>query len=528
LGPDAVLFNGGFFNPQSCRKRLVDVITGWYGRPPLVLENRDLHLAVATGAAYHCYVRATGSGLLVRGGLPRTYYVGISGEETANEQTRAVCLVPRGTEEGTLLELDRQDLQLLANRPVSFRLYSSLTRSGDEGGQIIDVAREQVNGDLHLHAPLQAVIRFGKRTVERRVAVKLAARLTEIGTLEIWCESKISEHQWKLQFELRKPAQSQPQLPTAPSAVISETALVQATSLLRQAFRRDSEALVAPEELPARLEQTLGLGRNSWPLEALRKLADILLQMAEGRAKTHAWEARWLNFCGFCLRPGFGYLGDDWRIEQARRACASGVAFGNRVQNQVEWWIFWGRLAGGLNRNQQINLYQQFPALLLPNPVKVPRTNPSLLREMWRTAASFEHLPARTKIALGDALVSRVRSGQYGETELWCLSRIGARQLLYGPANQVLSPAIVSPWVEVLLPLANVQEILASMAQTTGDATRDLPPPTLNKVRLKLAESPEADRLLPILNGEQARNAQNLSRMFGEELPSGLVIGGGP
>jgi hypothetical protein len=64
------------------------------------------------------------------------------------------------------------------------------------------------------------------------------------------------------------------------------------------------------------------------------------------------------------------------------------------------------------------------------------------------------------------------------------------------------------------------------MAQRTGDATRDLPQPTLSQVRLKLAESPEADRLLPILNGEQARDAQNLSRMFGEELPSGLVMGG--
>jgi molecular chaperone DnaK (HSP70) len=526
LGLDAVLFNGGFFNPESCRKRLVEVITGWYGRPPVVLENRDLHLAVATGAAYHCYVRATGSGLLVRGGLPRTYYVGIAGEEAPDERKRAVCLVPRGTEEGTLLELDRQDLQLLANRPVSFRLYSSLTRSGDERGQMIDVAHEQLNGDLHLHAPLQAVIRFGKRTVERRVAVKLAARLTEIGTLEIWCKSKISEHQWKLQFELRKPAVAEPQQPTGPSAVVSETALDQASSLLRQAFRRDSEALVAPEELPARLEQMLGLGRNSWPLEALRKVADILLQMAEGRPKAHTWEARWLNLCGFCLRPGFGYPGDDWRIEQARRVCASGLAFGNRVQNQVEWWIFWGRLAGGLNRNQQINLYQQLSALLLPTQGKVPRANPSLLREMWRTAASFEHIPARTRVALGEALVSRVRSGQYGETELWCLSRIGARQLLYGPANQVLPPAIVSHWVEALLPLPHVQEALASMAQRTGDATRDLPQPTLSQVRLKLAESPEADRLLPILNGEQARDAQNLSRMFGEELPSGLVMGG--
>src|SRR5262249_6293783 len=119
-------------------------------------------------------------------------------------------------------------------------------------------------------------------------------------------------------------------------------------------------------------------------------------------------------------------------------------------------------------------------------------------------------------------------SGQQGETELWSLSRIGARQLLYGPTNQVLPPALVSAWVEALLPLPNVEEILASMAQSTGDATRDLPPPTLSKVRLKLTESPAAYRLLSLLSGERARDAQTLSRMFGEELPSGLVMGGGP
>ena len=65
----------------------------WYGKRPLILENRDLDLAVAVGAAYYSYVKATGAGLLVRGGLPRAYYVGIG-------ESDAVCLVPRGTEEG--------------------------------------------------------------------------------------------------------------------------------------------------------------------------------------------------------------------------------------------------------------------------------------------------------------------------------------------------------------------------------------------------------------------------------------------
>src|SRR6266404_4037529 len=125
--PDAILFNGGFFIPEICQQRVADVMERWYGQRPLILENRDLDLAVAVGAAYYSYVKATGAGLLVRGGLPRAYYVGIGENE-------AVCLVPRGAEEGQTLELDSQDLHLVANKPVSFRLYSSLTRVDDTLG----------------------------------------------------------------------------------------------------------------------------------------------------------------------------------------------------------------------------------------------------------------------------------------------------------------------------------------------------------------------------------------------------------
>jgi hypothetical protein len=69
--PDAILFNGGFFIPEILRERVADVVGNWYGRRPEILENSDLDLAVARGAAYYSYVRSTGSGVLVRGGLPR-------------------------------------------------------------------------------------------------------------------------------------------------------------------------------------------------------------------------------------------------------------------------------------------------------------------------------------------------------------------------------------------------------------------------------------------------------------------------
>src|SRR5271170_1315562 len=160
--PDAVLFNGGFFIPEICQQRVADVMERWYGRRPAILENRDLDLAVAVGAAYYSYVKSTGAGLLVRGGLPRSYYVGVG-------ESNAVCLVPRGAEEGQTLELDSQDLHLVANKPVSFRLYSSLARVDDKVGDTIEAS-----SDLHLHAPLNAVIRFGK-SGERLVPVKLRA-----------------------------------------------------------------------------------------------------------------------------------------------------------------------------------------------------------------------------------------------------------------------------------------------------------------------------------------------------------------
>src|SRR5579859_5419926 len=373
--PDAILFNGGFFIPDICRERVADAVGHWYGKRPEILENRDLDLAVATGAAYYSYVRSTGSGVLVRGGLPRTYYLGLG--QPAEDKVAAVCLVPRGAEEGATLEIDRDDLQLVANRPVSFRLYSSLTRTEDRPGQVLEFAAGDES--LHTHAPLHAVIRFGK-SGERLIPVKVGARLTEIGTLETWCESKISDQRWRLQFELRKhagePAKSKP------AAVVSESTVQQAAELVRNVFSTTAKSQVAPEELPAKLDETMALGRTSWPLTAIRQLADVFLECANGRKKSPAFEARWLNLCGFCLRPGFGFPGDDFRVEQTRRIWAGGLQYANQVQCEIDWWIFWGRIAGGLNRNQQADIYQRIAPFLLPRAgKKPPRLNSSLLRE---------------------------------------------------------------------------------------------------------------------------------------------------
>jgi hypothetical protein len=538
VAPDAILFNGGFFIPEILRERVADVMEHWHGRRPVVFENRDLDLAVSVGAAYYSYVRQTGAGLLVRGGLPRAYFIGLGSADSAaqpgnalrtmgGEQSnvlRTMCLVPRGTEEGSTIELDPGNLQLVTNKPVSFRLYSSRTRTEDRAGDVVEFARDgsaHDDGDLHLHAPLNAVLRFGKAG-ERLVPVRLGARLTEVGTLEIWADSKETEHRWRLQFELRKSAASHgtgsgdSRARARPAAVISEEALALAEALIPATF---GGGLDEPAQLPAKLEQTLGLGRNSWPVSTIRKLADEMIRCSEGRKRSAAHELRWLNLCGFCLRPGFGFPGDDYRIEQARRVYASGLQFANQVQNEIEWWIYWGRVAGGLNKNQQTDIFQRLSATLLPKASKKPpRVNPSLLREMWRAAASLELLPIQTKTQLGDELIARISKGDFVETGLWCLARLGARKLFYGPINQVLPPSTAARWIDVISKIPKASDAVAAIARRTGDASRDLPPSTLEVVRRAF---PEID-----LEAEPEDQLAAMGKVFGEELPAGLVFAG--
>jgi molecular chaperone DnaK (HSP70) len=504
--PDAILFNGGFFIPEILRERVADVLANWYGKRPEVFDNRDLDLAVASGAAYYSYVRSTGAGVLVRGGLPRAYYVGF-------DYASAVCLLPRGAEEGDSVEIDREGLQLVANKPVAFRLLSSLTRSGDKAGEVVRFTEGE---EVHAHAPLEAVIRFGKGG-ERLVPVKLGARLTETGTLETWCDSKISDNRWRLQFQIRKSA-AKSSIARKPGAVVSVESIDAACELVRSTFGNGTSA---PEELPAKLETALGLGRNSWPVEVARRLADVFLELTDGRGKSAACEVRWLNLGGFCLRPGFGFIGDDFRVEQARRIYSGGMKFGNQAQNEIDWWIFWGRLAGGLNRNQQADIVQRLLPILLPKPgTKPQRLNSSLLREMWRTASSMELIPAANRIQLGDALIKEGKKSGFTDNILWCVGRLGARQLFYGPANQVLSPAIATRWIEALLSTTKAEDTLISLARKTGDPVRDVAAATFNAVRNRITDP----ALTAQLDGDAERDERALGRIFGEALPSGLVL----
>jgi hypothetical protein len=52
-------------------------------------------------------------------------------------------------------------------------------------------------------------LRYGRRLRERHLIARLRASFTEVGTLELWFESRENPHRWRLQFELRGEAEQQ-------------------------------------------------------------------------------------------------------------------------------------------------------------------------------------------------------------------------------------------------------------------------------------------------------------------------------
>ena len=525
--PDAVLFNGGFFTPSIAREQLLHALTSWFGDRPRVLDNANPEGAVAVGAVFYGRLRqnpAAATRLLIRAGSARSYYIGVAGVEGRQQ---AVCVIPRGTEEGTRFELARE-LSVISNRPGAFTLYSSPDRSGAVGA-LIDV---HAGADLQRHAPLVTVFRYGKRSRQVPLTVHLSAAFTETGTLELWCRTPDTDHSWRLAFTLRG-LEADPFDP-APggeagdevSIVVNEEALAEAARLAEDVFG-SGFGTVTPQSLLGQIENTLGHGKQSWPLPALRRLADVLLKMAGGRTKGAAHEVRWLNLVGFCVRPGFGSALDDWRVTELRKIYASGLAFPRETQNQVEWLVLWQRVGAGFTAGQQRELAQRVSGQLGLGQRKPARLNAQVEREAWRLLASLERLDAGQRARLGDALVDRAVRDPGNASWLWAMGRLGARQPLYGPLNAVVPPTVAERWITSLGQIkeltAEAAAALAHIGAKTGDVARDIPDSAAAVLAGRLEQDGWGDAAA-MVRAVVGTSRSEAGRVFGEALPEGLRL----
>lgn len=525
--PSAVLFNGGFCVPAVIRERIVEAISSWFGGTQINLLNNDApDSAVARGAAYYGSVRR-GTGLRVRVGSARTYYIGLGSESGL----QGICILPAGVEEGTDLPLLNREFSVLANRPVSFTLYSSRTQHAAHGEV---AALDEAN--VHRHSPLVSLLRYGKKMREIYLMVRLRASFTEVGTLELWCESRDTPHRWRLQFELRgeeTPAQQpdtdtpRPERFRSSPPQISDATVESGAQLIRDVFGGSADVdTLAPETLVSQMETALNTKRDLWPVTAIRRFSDVLIEIAAGRKKSARHEQRWLNLSGFCLRPGFGAAGDDVRINDLQIA-ASDLIFADNLQCQIEMLVLLRRIAGGINASKQQELYRKHTGVA--DKKNKGRRNRQLEYEAWRLVVSLEHLAANSRAALGHELLAKIRKEPEDAIWLWSLGRLGARIPLYGPLHSVVASEVAGEWLKALLELSPFTAVTASAVAVIArrtDSSRDADDAIREQAIFRLKALGVAEKTILPLSKYVLPERADAVGSFGESLPPGLQIVG--
>jgi hypothetical protein len=284
------------------------------------------------------------------------------------------------------------------------------------------------------------------------------------------------------------------------------------------------------------LETLLEARRDEWSMMTARALFDALVEVAADRKKTADHEQRWLNLAGFLLRPGTGAPLDTWRSRVMWGVFNENLAHHKSEPGKLAWWICWRRIAGGLAKGQQDQIYDRLAQLLLPSTKqakKLAEAKPSKqeLAEMWRAVASMERLPIQHKVKFGDELVHRMdsRKGREDPVHLWALSRIGARVPLYGPLNAVVPPQTVKNWIAPMLAWdwpdpEKVAFPLAQLGRRTGDRTRDLDDTTRAQLAELLRKMPGGERAVVLVEQVVALEAREELVALGDTLPAGLKL----
>jgi molecular chaperone DnaK (HSP70) len=521
--PDALLLNGGVFRSQPITARLLDLIASWREQPPVLLDNQHPELAVAFGAVSYAVARRDQK-LKIGGGAARSYFLLV--DTDAGNGQRGVCILPKGSEEGDEVILTARQFALRLGVPVRFHLAST---TGDNAFKSGDIAA--ITDDFHSLPPLAVALRNGGAEMTE-VIVQLAVTQTEVGTLKIQCVAVDNpQKRWDVEFQIRKKARG-----SAPADVALPADKMQRLEEKIQTIFGSKSKQVDPKavkNLRADLEKIIGSPRQEWGTPLLRALFALLLEGGKYHRRSDNHERIWLGLIGFCLRPGFGYPLDDWRVDQLWKHYPHGIQFVNEIQNWTEWWTLWRRIAGGLNAAAQEQLFDDISKYINPASARQTGVAKQLksrgYEEIVRLAAVLERLPVAQKAQLGDWLLQRLQKAGEPEQSWWALGRVGARVPFHGSSHNVIAAEIVAVWLERLLqedwkknpPIGFAATLIARMS---GDRSRDIGDELRQQIsdKLKLSKAPAS--WIALVEEVKELDEKEEKQIFGEALPPGLKL----
>ncbi len=528
--PDAVLLNGGFFHSKILAERVLEVIRSFGGNPALV-PGADPDLAVARGAV--AYGKALGgSGLLIGGGSAHGFFVALS---DADEKKRAVCVVPRGAEEGARHVVGRK-FALRVGQPVRFEVYTSDT-GATAPGDVVELDSEQ-------HArlsPLATTLEAEDGKTE--VAVQLAGELSPVGTVEIECvasEQDAAGH-YRLSFDTRGDAPEE-----APEDVARKSLRPGRAPSMRPEGSRFTEAQNAIElvfgkgrsdvkertvkELWRNLEKLLG-DRGTWSGELSRALFDALSPNLKNRLRSASHERVFWMLSGFTLRPGYGHPLDPSRVKKIAPLFEAGLSFPAEARGWQQLWIAWRRLAGGIDEGLQTRIRNRIDPFLAPSgqgPKKPKGFKPQAFDEMLELSAALERVPAERRAELGEWLIERTWSDR--NPRLWsAIGRLGARVPTYASAHYVVPAGVAERWLKHVMGEKWADQPLAAraardLARVSGDRARDLSEAVREPVASALQRHGADPEWVRCVREHVALADKDRAEFYGAELPMGLRL----
>ncbi len=517
--PDAVLLNGGVFRSAVLSRRVVDLLTDWRGAQVTELQNEDPHLAVARGAVAYGLARY-GRGPRIAGGSARAYFLLLGAEE--ERPRRGVCVLPRGAEEGREIRLEGRTFLLRLGQPVRFHLVSSIGDVVYRPGDLVEIDEHR----FHALPPVAAELR--EQGEQKEVPVHLAALLSELGTLEMNCVAEgQSGERWHLEFQLRGGARA-----ALAAAGDLHSRFGEATRAIERVFGarardvRDHEV----KGLRRELETILG-DRETWEPPLLREMFATVWNGVRHRRRSPDHERVWCNLAGYCLRPGYGYPLDDWRVRQLWSIYGQAVHYAAEARVWSEWWTMWRRVAGGLDRQAHERLWEDIALGQEPAPGKKRRqaSNRQAQDDRARLAGVLERLPAERKTAAGDVLLARVRKPAASNQSWWAIGRIGARVPFYGNASNVVPEAVAERWLDQALRAdwkSNPSAAFAAtlLARLSPDADRNVDAGLRKRVASQLRASGAPPNWVRMVEETVELGETEEQEIFGESLPPGLRL----
>ncbi len=553
--PNAVLLNGGVFRAARIAERIVEQLAAWRGETapaasgkqvatPVRLPDADPDLAVARGAVAYALARL-GRGVRIGGGSARSYFVVVERSEGGG---RAVCVVPRGADEGVPHATHGRTFELSVGRPVRFDLLAS-DEVDARAGDVVDVDDERFVRMPPLATYLQAAER-------PQVRVALEGELTAIGTLDLACvETAAPGRRFRLAFHLQEsPGEPEPgaRPPSGegPRNPGSDSRLGSAIDMLDRTFGRprpDSGGRDA-KDLLRELERILG-ERSRWNTQTNRALFDALAPAARGRRRSADHERMFWLLAGWSIRPGFGDALDASRAGSLMRLFDERLAFPAEVRGWQQFWIAWRRAAAGLDEAAQTHIRDLVDSYLAPpdsGPKRRAREKrPALaLEEALEMASTLERVEPKRRSALGGWVLERTWTDR--DPRLWAaIGRLGARVPAYASVHHVVAPEVAERWLDHLLrekweppssaspkrrgaagalPADVAVRAAVQLARLTGDRARDVGERVRREVEQKLRSVSAVEEEARPLREVVAVQERDRAAFFGDALPLGLRL----